>query len=119
MQIIKIIYKTIFLFLFFLSTYGFSEIVSKIKISGNDRISDETIKLFIKTKINDEIDDIQVNNILKDLYETNFFKDISINFKDQILYIKVQENPIIENISYNGIKSSRIIEIIKDKTLIK
>jgi outer membrane protein insertion porin family len=119
MQIIKIIYKTIFLFLFFLSTNGFSEIVSKIKISGNDRISDETIKLFIKTKINDEIDDIQLNNILKDLYETNFFKDISINFKDQILNIKVQENPIIENISYKGIKSSRIIEIIKDKILIK
>jgi outer membrane protein insertion porin family len=35
------------------------------------------------------------------------------------LLIKVLENPIIENISYNGIKSNRILEIIKQGTLIK
>ena len=119
MKFIKVLFKSFFLILFFLSTHGFSDIVSKIEISGNDRISEETIKLFISTEINDEINDIQLNNILKDLYETNFFKDISVNFKDQILTINVQENPIIENIFYKGIKSSRILEIIKDRTFIK
>ena len=41
---------------------------------------------------------IKLNNILKDLYETDFFKDISVNLNNQILSINVQENPIIENI---------------------
>ena len=63
--------------------------------------------MFISTDINDEINDVKLNEILKDLYDTNFFKDISLNFKDQILTIKVQENPIIENISYNGVKSKK------------
>jgi len=119
MKIIKIICKSFFLILFFLTTYGFSEIVKKIEISGNDRISDETIILFISTDINDEINDIKLNNILKDLYKTNFFKDISVKFDNKVLSINVQENPIIESISFKGVKSSRILKIIEEETLIK
>jgi len=53
------------------------------------------------------------------LYETNFFKNIVVNFKDQILLINVEENPIIENVNYNGIKSNRILDLIKQDTFIK
>ena len=42
------------------------------------------------------------------LYETNFFENISINFKNNVLTIKVVENPIIEEIVYTGIKSKKI-----------
>ena len=48
MKLIKILLKSICLTLFFLSSYGFSDILNKIEIIGNDRISDETIKLFIQ-----------------------------------------------------------------------
>ena len=119
MKYIKVLFKSFFLILFFFSSYGLSESLNKIVIIGNDRISDETIKLFISTNINEEIDDVKLNNILKDLYETNFFKDISVKFDNQTLSIIVLENPIIENIFYNGIKSDRILEIIKQGTLIK
>jgi len=119
MNLITILFKSFFLILLFLSSHAFSNSLNKIEIIGNDRISDETIKLFISTDINDEINDVKLNEILKDLYDTNFFKDISLNFKDQILTIKVQENPIIENISYNGVKSEKILDTIKQGTLIK
>jgi len=111
--------KLTLLILFFFSNNAFSNTLNKIKIIGNDRISNETIKLFIPVNVNDEIDDVKLNKILKDLYETNFFKDISIKFDDQILSIKVVENPIIENIFYNGIDSDRILNIIKGKTSVK
>jgi outer membrane protein insertion porin family len=119
MKSIKILLKSFFLILFFFSSNSFSDILNKIEIIGNDRISDETIKLFIQVELKDEINDVKLNEILKDLYETDFFKDISVNFKDQILSIKVQENPIIENILYEGIKSNRILDIIKKETSIK
>ena len=119
MKLITILFKSFFIILLFLSSHAFSNSLNKIEIIGNDRISDETIKLFISTDINDEINDVKLNEILKDLYDTNFFKDISLNFKDQILTIKVQENPIIENISYNGVKSEKILDTIKQGTLIK
>ena len=119
MKSIIILFQSTFLILLLLSSYAFSNTLNKIEIIGNDRISDETIKLFISTDIKDEINDDKLNKILKDLYETNFFKDINIKFVNQILLINVEENPIIENIFYNGIKSNRILEIIKQGTSIK
>ena len=111
--------KFVFIVLMLLSSKAISNTIDKIEITGNDRITDETIRLFISVSKNDEINDIELNNILNDLYETNFFKNIVVNFKDQILLIKVEENPIIENVNYNGIKSNRILDLIKQDTFIK
>ena len=111
--------KIVFFILIFLPSYAFSSNLEKIRITGNECISDETIKLFIDVNVNDIINDNKLNNILKDLYETNFFKDININFNNQILIINVEENPIIENIFYKGIKSNRILDFIKNETSIK
>ena len=111
--------KFVFIIWILLSSKAISNTINKIEIIGNDRISDETIKLFISINKDDEINDVKLNNILNDLYETNFFKNISVNFKDQILVINVVENPIIENIYYNGIKSQRILELIKQNSFIK
>ena len=119
MKSIIILFKSIILILLIFSSYAFSKTLNKVEIIGNDRISDETIKLFISTNINDEINDVKLNKILKDLYETNFFKNVSLKFNNQILSIYVQENSIIENIFYEGIKSNRILEIIKQGTTIK
>ena len=113
------LFKLFFLIWLLISGQALSAAVNKIEIIGNDRIADETIKMFISVDIKDEINDEKLNKILKDLYETEFFKDISVKFDNQILSIMVQENPIIEKIIYNGIKSSRILEIIKQDTLIK
>ena len=119
MKSITILFKSFFIILLFLFSNAFSDTLNKIEITGNDRISDETIRLFISVDIKDEIDEVKLNNILKDLYDTDFFKDISVEFNNQILSINVIENPIIENISYIGIKSNRILELIKDGTSIK
>ena len=56
-----------------------SEIVNKIEISGNDRISNETIKLFSEVSVNDVLDKDNLNIILKNLYETNFLKIFQSN----------------------------------------
>jgi len=96
-------------FLFFLSiSPSYSEVVKKIEIQGNERISNETIILFSKINIDDDLDSNDLNDILKRLYETNFFKDIFIKLDSKILKISVDENPIIENIEYNGIKSNTL-----------
>ena len=85
-----------------------AEIVDQIKIRGNERIADETILMFSKTNLGDDITQNELNNILKNLYNTNFFKNVSVSINNKILKITVEENPIIENISYNGIKSNTL-----------
>ena len=96
-----------------------ADTVNKIEITGNERISDETIELFSKITLNQKINQTDLNQLLKNLYDTNFFNDVSVKFINNILQIKVVENPIIENINYVGIKSERILDTLKENALIK
>ena len=50
----------------------FAEKIDEIKVSGNERISSSTIILFSDAKINDDVDENELNLYLKNLYETNF-----------------------------------------------
>ena len=111
---------TIFLFLSFINVNKvLSETISKIEINGNDRISDETIELFSEVSVNDNINKNIINDILKNLYKTNFFKDVKISFNNNVLLIDVVENPIIEKIEYRGIKANKILDALQENALIK
>ncbi len=87
-----------------------SEEIKKIKIIGNDRISDETIKMFSSVKLNQILSNNDLDKITKNLYESNFFENITISFEKGILNIEVVENPIIGSIDIRGIKSKTIKE---------
>ncbi len=107
----KIFVKFIIITLF-LTFNALSENIKKIEINGNKRISDQTIKVLgdIKDKI--DFSDSKINELLKKLYDSNFFEDIKISFKNGELKIDVIENPIIENIEIAGIKSKTFTEEI-------
>ena len=66
-KIYKIIVALIFSLTIF-SSFSYSEIAKKIEIKGNDRISTETIILFSQVKVNDNISEIELNNIIKNLF---------------------------------------------------
>ena len=104
---------------FFKITLASSEIVKKIEIIGNDRISDQTILMFSKISENQNIEDSDVNSVLKNLYESSFFKDVKVNFTDSILQINVIENPIIYNIELKGIKSKSFSKTITENIKLK
>ena len=67
-----------------------------------------------EVKINDDINENDLNNLLKNLYETNFFKNLEIKLDNSILKISVVENPIISDITIKGIKAKRIKEGINN-----
>ena len=105
--------------IFFSVKISFSEVVKKIEITGNERISDDTIKLFSEISLNSDLKKENLNEILKKLYETNFFQNVSIKFENNTLFVNVEENPIIENINYQGIKKKKLIDLLKNDALIK
>ena len=118
----SLIYKIkiilIFFFIFFISTLR-AEIIEQINIDGNERISSETIKMFAGVSVSDDLTENDLNQILKKLYNTNFFDLVSIKISNKILTISVKENPIIQNINYDGIKSSEILENLKKNVILK
>ena len=110
----KILFLTILQFFFFNLTY--SDSIKKFEIYGNDRISDETILMFSDLEIGQDINENDLNDSLKELYYTDYFKDVSISVEKNIVIIKVVENPIIQKIIINGVKEGNLLEIIDDVT---
>ncbi len=117
-KINKILLLIFFLNLFFIN-FSKAEVVKEIKIIGNDRISDQTILMFSQVSINQDLDRTSINEILKKLYNSNYFENVSVNFSNNILEIKLKENPIIQDIIIDGIKAKKIIDEIKNNTKLK
>ena len=80
-----------------------AEIVNKIEINGNSRVSDETIKVYGNIlKVGSDYTQAKLDQILKDLYSTNFFKEINVSIKNGILLIDVSEYPVISQLVISG-----------------
>jgi len=114
MNMLKTTINLIFFIVFFLlvSLNSYAETLKNIKIIGNSRIADETIFSFLSININDNLTEDKINQVSRDLYETNFFKNVSLQFTNNELIINIVENPIIQNITYNGIKSNTLLESV-------
>ena len=111
--------KYVVIFYFIVQSSVLSEIVKKIEVKGNERISSETIIMFTGVKINQSIDDIKLNEIIKNLYDTNFFKNISAEITANTLKLNVSEFPIIEKVNIKGIKAKKIKDIINKSLKLK
>tara|TARA_B100000787_G_scaffold49825_1_gene35860 strand:+ start:1314 stop:3557 length:2244 start_codon:yes stop_codon:yes gene_type:complete len=114
----KLIFFKIIFILFFAFVSN-AEIIKNIVVTGNDRISTETVIMFTETEINDEIGNKELNNILKNLYNTNFFKDVGVELIENKLVISVVENPIIQNLLIEGVKSKALNELLNDRIALK
>ena len=101
----------IFFFLLILSNCAFAEI-KQVKISGNKRISSNTIESLVDKNIT-VIDSIYINGLTRKVYNTEFFSNVKISYDNNILNITVEENPIVNFFYINGITGSDLDEINK------
>ena len=92
----KKIFVAILLFFIFFNVNSYSEVVNKVNVKGNVRISLETIMIFGDVSIGKNYERSDINLLIKKLYESNFFSNISVKLKNNKLRIVVEENPLID-----------------------
>ena len=96
----KFILQTL-LFIIYLSNLN-AEIVKKIDITGNSRVSDETVKIYGEITLNSDYNEQKLNSITNNLYYTNFFEDVKIELTNNVLKIYLIEYPVINNLIILG-----------------
>jgi len=98
--------------------------VTAIEVKGNKAISSNTVVSKMKTRIGSPYLENVISDDLKRLYLLGFFSDIKIDtqdYKDGIkVIITVVERPIIERITFSGIrritmKDEKLKELLKSK----
>ncbi len=86
----------------FFTNFLSAEILKEVIVDGNKRVSDETIKLYGGIKLNKNISEKEINEIINNLYETNFFENIEATFNKNILKISLIEHPVVNQLIILG-----------------
>ena len=96
-----------------------AEVVQRIEVKGNDRFSKETVVVYGEITLKKDYSALDLNKVLKNLYETNFFEDIKISLNNGTLNITVKEYKIINAIIIEGEKSTQVKELVLSKLELK
>jgi outer membrane protein insertion porin family len=78
--------------------------VEDIQVEGLQRIEAGTVFTYLPIKIGDTFDDRRSAEIVRELFKTGFFSDVSLYHKGNILVVKVKERPAIADINFSGNK---------------
>ena len=121
-------YKKIFLNFFFLLSFlitnpliaeddPLQDKIANIIIKGNERVSNDTVLTYANISTGDIITPDLIKNVIKRLYQTNYFDDISVTQKFNDLVIVLTEKPIVSSITItdnNIIEDEDIISALND-----
>ena len=103
--------KRFFLLLFVLNLSFFSQsiyseenqvVINKIVIEGNQRVTDATVLSYSDISEGDIFTDQIGQRIIKDLYDTGYFDDISLRVDENTLVITFTENSAAANSFIGG-----------------
>lgn len=109
----RFVILTFFIFSFF-SVSTKSDIINKVVVDGNNRISQNTIENTIQIVKGKDYSANSLNEFQKKLFETNFFENVTLKLSKDVLTISVKENPIIDFFYINGIQNKEREDVIYD-----
>ena len=98
----KFLFFLVLLIYVFISIQAFGEQVSDISVSGNQRVSEGTIRSYLSLDIGDDISSDVLDGAIDRLFDTNLFNDVNISSENGLVKIIVTENPIINRVLVEG-----------------
>ena len=88
-----------------------SDIIAKISVEGSQRVDSATVISYMKLKVGDRYEREKLDESLKSLFSTGYFRDVKFRREGNVLFVEVKENPVINRIAFEGNKR------IKDEIL--
>jgi outer membrane protein insertion porin family len=95
-----------------------SGVVNQIVIHGNERIDPETIRSYLPISVGDSVDPAKIDTAVKALFRTDLFSDVKIDFQGGDLIVQVVENPVINQVLFEG-NSSMKDDKLKDEIQVR
>lgn len=91
-------------------------VVKKIQLVGLQRISDGTLYDYLPVNIGDTMDPAHVQQAIRALYKTGFFRDVELRRDGDTLVVVVQERPSIAHFAITGNKLIKTDDLNKNLT---
>ena len=95
--------KGLFLFgLTFVASGAFAATVSRIDVSGNNRMDAESVRILADVRVGENVTDVRTNKIAKQLQESGYFSTVSVRMDGGVMKIKITEAPIVNMVTVEG-----------------
>lgn len=78
------------------------QVISGVSVEGNQRVETGTILSYLNMKPGEVYDPVKVEAAIASLYETQLFSDVVIERRGTAVTVKVIENPIINEVAFEG-----------------
>jgi outer membrane protein insertion porin family len=91
--------------------------VRDFEVNGTQRIEPSTVINYLNLRPGDEITDYALNDALKSLFATGLFADVQIGVRGNVVIVNVVENPIINQIAFEGNKEIKDEELGREISL--
>ena len=82
-----------------------AEVLKSMKIQGTRRIENATITNYTGMKIGQNVTDADLDRATKTLFATGLFSNVDIKMRDGIATVKVEENPSVHEVFFEGNKA--------------
>jgi len=79
-------------------------VVREIRVEGLQKISLDTVKSYLPVKVGEKLDALKTQEIIRTLYRTGFFNDVSLAEQGNTLIVKVVERSVIGSLNISGNK---------------
>ena len=86
----------------FVVSVSYGATVSRIDVTGNQRMDAESIRLLSDVAVGDNVGDARTNEIAKKLQSSGYFSKINVRMSGNTLRIDVTESPIVNQVTVEG-----------------
>jgi outer membrane protein insertion porin family len=80
-------------------------VVRDIRVDGLQRLSAGTVFNYLPIKVGDTVDEQRSGEAIRALFQTGFFRDVSLAREGDVLVVTVSERPAIGSIEFSGNKN--------------
>lgn len=77
-------------------------VIKNIEVVGSRRVEPETVRSYLQFNVGDSYSAAKVDASIKALFATGLFADVSIQPKGSTIVVSVKENPIINQVAFEG-----------------
>jgi outer membrane protein insertion porin family len=90
------------------------DVVTQVNVTGSQRIEPDTVRSYIKLKPGDLYTAEVGDQVIKDLFATELFADVTVREANGVVTIEVKENPVVNRIIFEGNKRLKEDKILKE-----
>lgn len=94
--------------------------VEDIRLEGLQRVSASPVFAALPVSVGEEVDNEDVREIIRSLFETGFFTNVQVARDGNVLIIILQERPAIKSVELEGnkaIKDDQLTEVLTDNDI--